>query len=317
MRFDRQALLQLRTQARQARAEGHFPHAARLEQQAVEIAGALGLIGERTRALLWQGYSLHHAGEDDLALAALLRAANERAATADPADVFGALIAVIHISLNHKPTAFSRALLDQGRRYLADLNPSWSAPLDYLEGEWAYRQGDFATAEDWHSRAWAAWRDQHPRLTAATHLWALCRVAFRRRDVKALISWTQQLSALELTQPLERQLAQRAALLCWRAQRNAACVPPDTAPVETALALLQQSALKPHRDNGARTEALRALALAGCWDRVDAALRQQPLSTADPESAHLLASLASNRTQLAQGLPIVDDEFDVVNLNYT
>ncbi|MBL8251684.1 MAG: hypothetical protein JNK31_08460, partial [Candidatus Competibacter sp.] len=63
MSFDRQALLHLKAQARQARTDGDFPQAARLEQRAVEIAGALGAIGERTRALLWQGYSLHHAGE--------------------------------------------------------------------------------------------------------------------------------------------------------------------------------------------------------------------------------------------------------------
>ncbi|MFO1371345.1 MAG: hypothetical protein U1F42_02785 [Candidatus Competibacteraceae bacterium] len=73
------------------------------------------------RALLWEGYSLRQAGEDDLALAALLQAANERAASADPADVFSALVAILHISLERKTAAFCRALLEQGRRYLADL----------------------------------------------------------------------------------------------------------------------------------------------------------------------------------------------------
>lgn len=310
MSFDRQALLHLKAQARQARTDGDFPQAARLEQRAVEIAGALGAIGERTRALLWQGYSLHHAGEDDLALAALLQAANERAATADPADVFAALVAVIRIGLDRKPAAFSRALLDQGRRYLADLNRPWTASLDYLEGEWAYRQNDFSTAETWHSRAWSAWRDEHPRLTAATHLWALCRVAFRRQDIGALASWTQQLSALDLSQTLERHLARRAALLCWRAQRNAGCASPSSAPIETALALLQATAASQYRANDARREALQALALAGCWEQVDAALRHQPLPADEAESTRLAASLASNRIRHAQGLMAVDDEFD-------
>lgn len=307
---DRQALLRLRAQARQARRDGHFLQAARWEQQAGDIASASGLIGERTRARLWQGYSLHHAGEDDLALAALLQAANERAATADPADCFAALVAVIRISLDRKPAAFSRVLLDQGRRYLVDLNRPWSAPLDYLEGEWAYRQNDFTTAETWHSRAWSAWRAEHPRLTAACHLWALCRVAFRRRDVEALASWTRKLSALDWSQPLERQLAQRAVLLCWRARRNAEDVSSKAAPVETALALLQETASIPYQDGGARVDALRALALAGCWDQVDAALRQWPLPADGGEFVRLAASLSSNRMRHAQGLLALDDEFE-------
>ena len=314
MNFDRAALLRLRDQARQARADGHFPQAARLEQQAVEIAGVLGLTGERTRALLWQGYSLHHAGEDDLALAALLQAANERAATADPADIFSALIALIRISLDRKAASFCRALLDQGRRYLSDIHQPWTAPLDYLEGEWAYRQGDLGAAWDWHCRAWVDWRDEHPRLTAATHLWALCRIAFRRQDAGALIAWTQKLSALNLTQPLERQLALRAALLGWRARRSTGkrveAASDNADPIKTALALLKESAASDGRDTGARAEALRALALAGRWDQVDAALRQQPLSADHAESDRLAASLASNRARHAQGLSSVDDDLE-------
>ncbi|HRC73699.1 MAG TPA: hypothetical protein PK880_14385 [Candidatus Competibacter sp.] len=312
MASDRQALVRLRGLARQARAEGHFVQAARLEQQAVEIASASGLIGERTRALLWQGYSLHCAGEDDLALAALLQAANERAATADPADCFGALIAVIRISLDRKTTDFCRALLDQGRRYLMDLNQPWTAPLDYLDGELAYRQGDFAAAWDWYSRAWADWRDQYPRLTAATHLWALCRVAFRRRDAAALDRLTAQLNALDLTQALERQLAQRARLLLWRARRVteiAGGTAAEVAPVETASALLAGAATGDCRDTGAREEALRVLALAGCWAEIDAALLRQPLPTDHADSERVRASLLSNRARAAHGLEALDDEF--------
>ena len=58
----------------QARKVGHYARAAHWERQAVELAGTLGLAGERTRALLWEGYSLRQAGQDDLALAALLQA---------------------------------------------------------------------------------------------------------------------------------------------------------------------------------------------------------------------------------------------------
>jgi len=76
----------LREQASQARRVGHYARAARLERQAVELAETLGLSGERTRALLWEGYSLRLAGEDDLALAALLQAINDRAPSADPAE---------------------------------------------------------------------------------------------------------------------------------------------------------------------------------------------------------------------------------------
>ncbi|MDS4068652.1 MAG: hypothetical protein RKO24_03440, partial [Candidatus Competibacter sp.] len=91
MTADRRTLERLRAQARQARETGDYSQAARLERQAVDRAEFLGLAGERTRALLWEGYSLRQAGEDDLALAALLQAANERSGAADPADVFGAL----------------------------------------------------------------------------------------------------------------------------------------------------------------------------------------------------------------------------------
>ncbi|NJM11574.1 MAG: hypothetical protein HC889_06540, partial [Synechococcaceae cyanobacterium SM1_2_3] len=171
------------------------------------------MAGERVRALLWEGYSLRLAGEDDLALATLLQAASEQAATADPADVFSALIAIIHISLERKPTAFCRALLEQGRRYLGDLRQPWTAPLDFLEGELAYRRGDFATAWDWHCRAWAGWRNESPRLTAATHVWALCRVAFRRRDPAELEKFIGTLSELRPVPVLERQLAQTRTIV--------------------------------------------------------------------------------------------------------
>lgn len=83
MPSDQQTLAQIRSQALQSREGGHYHAAARLERQAVELAGTLGLAGGRVRALLWEGYSLRLAGEDDLALATLLKAASEQAATAD------------------------------------------------------------------------------------------------------------------------------------------------------------------------------------------------------------------------------------------
>ncbi len=312
MTSDRRGLDRLRTRARQARADGNFVQAASFERQAVELAGALGLIGERTRALLWEGYSLRQAGEDDLALAALLQAANERATTADPADVFSALVAIIHISLERKTASFCRALLEQGRRYLTDIRQPWTAPLDFLEGELAYRQGNFAAAWDWYSRAWASWRDEHPRLTAATHLWALCRAAFRRHDLAALERSNQWLAELQPTQALERQLQQRAQLLCWRARRAADPLyhTSKPAPVEMAIALLADGINGESRDFGAWREALRVLALAGYWDEVDAALSRHPLQTECFESALLLGDLALIRARMGLGLPAVDDDYD-------
>ena len=310
MTSDRRGLDRLRTRARQARADGNFVQAASFERQAVELAGALGLIGERTRALLWEGYSLRQAGEDDLALAALLQAANERATTADPADVFSALVAIIHISLERKTASFCRALLEQGRRYLADIRQPWTAPLDFLEGELAYRRGDFASAWDWHTRAWGSWRDGHPRLTAATHLWALCRAVFRRHDLAELERLIERLTDLRPTQRLERQLTQRAQLLCWRARRAADPLyhTSKPAPVEMAIALLADSINSESRDFGAWREALRVLALAGYWDEVDAALSRHPLQTECFESALLLGDLALIRARMGLGLPAVDDD---------
>ena len=280
MTSDRRGLDRLRARARQARADGHFAQAARLERQAVELAGTLGLVGERTRALLWEGYSLRQAGEDDLALAVLLQAANGRAVTVDPADVFSALVAVIHLSLDRKTAAFCQTLLEQGRRYLADIQQPWTALLDYLEGELAYRQGDLAAAWNWHSRAWAGWREEHPHLTAATHLWALCRVAFRRHDWAALERSNQWLAELQPTQALERQLQQRAQLLCWRARRavDPTALDPksDARLAEIARALLVEATTEGRRDTGARREALRVLTLLGHKDEVDVALSRSP-----------------------------------------
>ena len=306
MPSDRQTLAQLRNQARQARDGGHYHAAARLERQAVELAGTLGWAGERTRALLWEGYSLRQAGEDDLALAALLQAASERAATADPADVFSALIAIIHLSLERKSAIFCRALLEQGRRYLADIRQPWAAPLDFLGGELAGRRGDFASAWDWHCRAWAGWRNESPRLTAATHLWALCRVAFRRRDPAELEKFAEALAELRPIPVLERQLAQRARLLLWRARRTAYSEP---APIESVLALLAAATEGVTRDFGVRREALQVLALAGCWDAVDAALAQLPLDGECFKNALLLGDLALNRARAALKLPPMDVEY--------
>ena len=302
---DRPTLARLREQAGQARQAGHYARAAHLEQQAVELAETLGLAGERTRALLWQGYSLRQAGEDDLALAALLQAINEPMPTADPADRFGALIAILHISLERKPVRFCRALLEQGRRELAEARQPWSAPLDFLEGELAYRQGEFAAAWHWHERAWAGRRDAHPRLTPATHLWALCRTAFRRREPAEVERLAQQLRELRPHSALERPLVLRAQWLSWRAQGVAA----DPAPVEQARALLTRAAEREPRDFGARIEALRVLALAGDWDPITTDLRQKPLHPATFETALGLGDLALGRARAALGLPAVDDDY--------
>ena len=306
MTTDRRTLDSLRAQARQARAVGDYGRAARLERQVVERAEALGWLGERTRALLWEGYSLRQAGEDDLALAALLQAANERTAPVDPADVFSALVAIVHISLDHKSAGFCRVVLDQGRRLLADLRRPWSAPLDYLAGELALRRGDFTAAWDWHSRAWAGWRDEHPHLTPTTHLWALCRAAFHRRDAGELARLTEILAELHPAQALERQLVQRARLLDWRARRT--LHPGDAAPVEPVLDLLA-AANEGNRDFGARRDALRALALAGCWAEVDAALSRRPLDVERFDDALLLGDLALGRARAALGWPAVDEDY--------
>lgn len=311
MSADRRSFGRLRDHARQARETGDYAQAARLERQAAELAGALGLPGQRTRALLWEGYSLRQAGEDDLALAALLQVVGERAATADPADAFGALTAIVHIGLERKPLRFCRALLDQARHYLSEIRRPWTAPLDYLEGELALRRGEFAAAWDWHSRAWAGWRDEYPRLTAATHLWALCRVAFRRRHLAELERLSNALVELRPSAMLERQLVERARLLLWRARRAAGAsqpAPGPTAPVETALALLARAAGE-NRDFGARREALRALALARCWEAVDDVLARHALESDCFENALLLGDLALNRARAALELPIMDDDY--------
>ena len=306
MTLDRPTLARLREQAGQARQAGHYAQAAHLERQAVELAETLGLAGERVRALLWQGYSLRQAGEDDLALAALLQAINEPTLTVDPADRFGALIAILHISLERKPVRFCRALLEQGRRELAEARQPWSAPLDFLEGELAYRQGEFAAAWHWHERAWAGRRDAHPRLTPATHLWALCRTAFRRREPAEVERLAHHLQELRPNAALERPLVLRARWLAWRAQGVAA----DPTPVEQARTLLTRAAAEREpRDFGARLEALRVLALASDWDPITADLRQKPLHPATFETALGLGDLALGRARAALGLPAVDDDY--------
>ena len=302
MPSNQQTFDRLRAQARQAREIGDYHQAARLERQAAEWAGARGLGSSRARALLWEGYSLRQAGDDDLALASLLQAVNDRA-IADPADVFSALTAILHISLERKPFRFCRTLLDQTRDWLFDLRQPWSASLDFVEGELAFRQGEFAVAWDWHSRAWTGWRDEHPRLTPATHLWALCRTAFRRCDPAALEQWVETLTELHLTQSLERQLVQRARLLLWRARLAAPM------PVDLALDLLLSTAGET-RDSGAYREALRGLALAGRWEEIDNALSRHMLETDCFENQLSLGDLALNRVRMALGLPVVDDDYN-------
>ena len=307
---DRPTLARLREQAAQARRMGHYAQAAQWERQAVELAGALGLAGERTRALLWEGYSLRHAGQDDLALVALLQAVNEPAPAVDPADRFSALIAIVHLSLERKPARFCRALLEQGRRDLAESRQPWSALLDFLEGELAFRQGDFAAAWNWHERAWAGRRDAHPQLTPATHLWALCRTAFRRREPAELERLTHQLRELRPNSTLEQQLVMRAQWLHWRAQYATSASLADSAPVEQARTFLTAVAgEREPGDFGARLEALRVLALAGDWERIDAHLRHRPLSLDTFETALGLGDLALSRARAALGLPVVDDDY--------
>jgi hypothetical protein len=312
MMLDRPTLARLRKQAAQARKAGRYARSAQLERQAVDLAGTLGLAGERTRALLWEGYSLRQAGEDDLALAVLLQAINESVPTADPADRFSALTTILHLSLERKPARFCRALLEQGRRDLAESRQPWSTLLDFLEGELAFRRGDFAAAWDWHERAWAGRRETHPRLTPTTHRWALCRTAFRRHDPAELARLTHQWRALRPDSTLERQLVMRARWLGWRAQRAAAAseVTADSTPVEEARAFLTSVAeAREPREFGVRLEALRVLALAGDWDRIDAHLRHKLLPPDTFETALGLGDLALGRARAALDLPAVDDDY--------
>ena len=310
MNLDRTTLARFREQARQARRAGHYAQAAHLERQAVELAGTLGLTGERTRALLWEGYSLRQAGQDDLALAVLLQVIHEPAT--DPADRFSALIALLHLSLERKPARFCRALLEQGRRDVLDFRQPWSALLDFLDGELAFRRGDFDAAREWHERAWAGRREAHPQLTPATHLWARCRVAFRRHDLLELEQLTHQLAELRPNSTVERLLVQRAQWLRWRAQRAATASPvnADVAPVEQARAFLTrvENQSESH-DFGARLEALRVVALVGDGDWIDTHLRQKPLFPDTFETALGLGDLALNRAQAEQGLPVVDADY--------
>ncbi len=302
MSSDRRAFDRLRAQARQARGIGDYHQAARLEHEAAEWAGALGLANSRTHALLWEGYSLRQAGDNDLALASLLQAVYDRA-IADPADIFSALIAILHISLERKPFRFCRTLLNQTRDWLFDLRQPWSASLDFLEGELAFRRGEFAVAWDWHSRAWTNWHDKHPHLTPTTHLWALCRTAFRRCDPAALKERVSALTKLHVTQPLEQQLVQRAQLLLWRARQT------TSAPVDLALDLLLSTAGET-RDSGAHREILRALALAGRWREIDNTLSRHVLETDCFENRLSLGDLALNRARIMLGLPVADDEYN-------
>jgi hypothetical protein len=192
--------------------------------------------------------------------------------------------------------------------------------LDFLEGELAFRRGDFAAAWDWQARAWAGRRDAHPRLTPATYLWALCRTAFRRRERPELEGFTRQLSELRPNSTLEWQLAMRAQWLVWRAQRvdQAAEVHADQTPVERAQAFLAQRARegKP-RDFGARLEALRVLALMGDWDRIDTALRHESLPPVCFETALGVGDLAVSRVRAALGLPAVDDDYGETGITVT
>jgi len=155
-------------------------------------------------------------------------------------------------------------------------------------------------------RAWAGRREEYPRLTPATHLWALCRTAFRRREADELARLTKTLANLDPTPLLERELVQRAWLLDWRARRTRH--PTEAAPVERGLDLLA-TAVEGNRDFGARPEALRVLALAGRWVEIDAALSRHPLDCERFENAVLLGDLALNRVRAALGLPAVDDDY--------
>ncbi|NJM11534.1 MAG: hypothetical protein HC889_06305, partial [Synechococcaceae cyanobacterium SM1_2_3] len=94
-------------------------------------------------------------------------------------------------------------------------------------------------------------------------------------------------------------------LLLWRARRTAYSEP---APIESALALLAATE-GANRDFGAHQEALQVLALAGCWDAVDAALAQIPLDGECFKNALLLGDLALNRGRAALKLPLMDVDY--------
>jgi hypothetical protein len=153
-------------------------------------------------------------------------------------------------------------------------------------------------------------------LTPATHLWALCRTAFRRCDRAELERLIHQLSELRPNCTLEQQLVMRARWLGWRAQRAATAsnVNVNPAPVEQAQVFLAAAGENDVRDGGARLEALRVLALAGDWDRIDAHGRYKPLPPDTFENALGLGDLALSRARAALGQPAVDDDYGAMTV---
>ncbi len=151
-------------------------------------------------------------------------------------------------------------------------------------------------------------------------MWALCRTAFRRRELPELEGFTRQLCELRPHSTLERQLVMRAQWLVWRARRvdQAPEFNADQTPVMQAQAFLAQRAGEgKSRDFGARLEALRVLALMGDWDRIDTALRHEPLPPVGFEMALSLGDLAVSRVRATLGLPIIDDDYGEIGVTTT
>jgi len=299
---------QLREQAVQARRAGHYAKAAQTERQLAELAATHGLEQQRVRALLWEGHCLRQLGDHELALAVLMQAANTRSPDADPADVFSALTNLIHLAIARKPVAFSRKLLNQGEVYLLQLGkPEWRHLLDFLAGELAAACAELDSAWQHYQTAWAGWRESYPYFTAASHLWALCKTAFRRRDAVALAQWTAALEERAVNHALEKTLAQRARLLLFRAQRAEGG---EFAPAaELALTTLATLGNLDMREPGTVRECLRVLALAQRWTEIDQTLERQPLGT-EFEDFLCLGDGALNRARAVLNLAPVDDEYE-------
>ncbi len=296
---------QLRERAWQERRAGRYAQAAELERQAAEWAETAGQPGLQVQAWLWEGYCLRQAGDSDTALAILMQAVNSVAAEIDPADSYSALTTVIAIALNRKPAAFCRRLLAQGREYLDNLGrPQWRPMLDFLEGELEYTRGDFAAAWTHYQRAWENRQDSYPCFTAVTHLWALCRTAFRRCDPAALQQVVASMEAQEDLQVLEKLLIERARLLLWRACRHLEM----ELVVELALDTLNTAGLIQLEDKGAVRDGLRVLALTERWQLLDEASSRYPLGNGF-EDWLCLGDLALGRMRAASGLPAQDTEY--------
>ena len=296
--------------AYEAYCNGQEPKAVELNREAAEMAAQIGDTNLEQEARRWQGNSLMWCGRHTEAFRVLTQAASYDQPDANPIWVYGAKTDRILLSLSISTASFCRELLRDARAYLDRVGkPDWKHRVEMLEGILYYRQGDYALAAEFATRAIRLSERSFdgPSYSRAAHIKWVTRPLFYVRQTPALNEWVRQGLARNGAAQTDRTRQLCLRLLVARLERAGGAEVGNSLREEARAAAALVSETRGICDEV--FEIGRALMLAGDWEAL-ARLPIERMQTLPFESALFAADREINGLRRKLELPPWDGDLD-------